>query len=247
MSSTLLPFLYQTRTIQRAWRQTIPSLSATAVRYASSNRRQLEGGSIPFDWAGQDPDAQFGRDKSDFNDITHRTLQKKNKLTLSPSEAHVFKRIFEEIAEGKMPLAKTRRRGADQQLGDGAREGQTAPSQAQSLVEHARMSEFREKYLERFPQSLRTAASKAMGMFELQPTGTALEAMSEEDKKLWAERVQYRQLREEEKRRVEGLMRNCRTDFDLWEVMQTEVFTLPERLGLTEKPSTPAPAPAPHP
>lgn len=94
------------------------------------------------------------------------------------------------------------------------------------------MTEFRDKYLERFPDSLRKAANSALGQFDLLPSDEAMEEMSEEDRKLWAERQRNRDLREEEKRRVEGLMRECKRDLDLWELMEAEVFSLPEKLGI---------------
>jgi len=158
---------------------------------------------------------------------------KGHKGTLSPNEAHIFKRIFEEIAEGKMAVPKHRRRQQKDSL-----LGKTG--QPRSLVEHARMSEFRDKYLERFPPSLRNAANKALGMFELQPSESALEEMTEEDRELWAERVRYRQLREDEKTRVETLMKECKSDFALWEVMEKEVFSIPAGLGLVPKPAASA-------
>ena len=238
--STLLPFLYQTRTIQRAWRcrPAIPFARLTHSNRGPNDDRKPEA--VPFDWDGEMPprDFQSGKPgKKFYGDLSHESLKQDRQNTLSPTEAQIFKRIFDEIAEGKMPVAKSRRQQDDK--ADGRFPWETG--QPRSLVEHARMSEFRDKYLARSPPSLRNAANKALGMFELAPSESAMEEMSEEDKQLWAERLRYRQMRADEKKRVEGLMRECRSDFALWELMGKEVFSIPERLGLRPKPTAPAP------
>ncbi|KAL6866404.1 hypothetical protein ACO1O0_002512 [Amphichorda felina] len=239
MSSTLLPFLYQTRTIQRAWRCR-PAIPFARLAHSKGGSNDNHGSeAVPFDWEGQEPPKEYrqGSSKKFYSDLSHESLKKDQRVTLSPTEAQIFKRIFDEIAEGKMPVAKSlHKQDSD---ADGRFPWQTG--QARSLVEHARMSEFRDKYLARSPPSLRKAANKALGMFELAPSESAMEEMSEEDKQLWAERLRYRQMRADEKKRVEGLMRACRTDFALWELMGKEVFSIPERLGLRPKPAAPAP------
>lgn len=238
MSSTLLPFLYQTRTIQRAWRC---RTAVSFVRLAHANRGPTEKKkteAVPFDWGGEEPPEEYRGGKKFYGDMSHEAMRGDKRNTLSPTEAQVFKRIFDEIAEGKMPAARPSRRRREEEQAD---HSPWLTGQPRSLVEHARMSEFREKYLSRSPTSLRNAANKALGMFELAPSEEAIEQMSEEDKKAWAERLRYRKMREDEKRRVEGLMRDCRTDFALWEVMQKEVFSLPEKLGLRPKSKASAP------
>ncbi|RKF74712.1 hypothetical protein GcM1_238113 [Golovinomyces cichoracearum] len=43
-------------------------------------------------------------------------------------------------------------------------------------------------------------------------------------------------IREKERERVEGLMRSAATDFDLWKVLENEVFCLIQKLGLEDPP-----------
>ncbi|KFH45616.1 hypothetical protein ACRE_034980 [Hapsidospora chrysogenum ATCC 11550] len=227
MSFTLTPFLYRTRTIQRAWKCG-PAFCLARLAHSDRGDRPPRDEAVPFDWGEAGPPK--GLRPGAYDDLSHGSLIAGRKATLSPNEAQIFKRIFEEIAEGKMAVPKHRRpQQKDTWLG--------TTGQPRSLVEHARMSEFRDKYLERFPPSLRNAANKALGMFELQPSESALEEMTEEDRELWAERVRYRQLREDEKTRVETLMKECQTDFALWEVMEKEVFSIPVGLGLVPKPA----------
>ena len=222
MSSTLTPFLYQTRTIQRAWRRW-PSVPVARLAHSG---RSSGSSDIPFDWGGEAPVKDYGRIPRSISDITHNKLQSNPELTLSPNEAHIFKRIFEEIAEGKMPAARHPR----------DRRPVSRDTQApQSLVEHARMTEFRDQTLERFPTSLRIAADKALGLFEVQSADGAVPQVSEEDKALRAERQQYTQIREVQKRQMEKQMNLCENDFDLWKLMEEEVFSLPLRLGLVQR------------
>ncbi|KAF4120931.1 hypothetical protein GMORB2_2417 [Geosmithia morbida] len=223
MSSTILPFLYQTRTLQRASWRTFSTISV--MRYAHANRprstRHDMSDSIPFEW---DQEAPFPSDYSRTeSDISSRSLRNEPSLTLSPREAHVFKSIFEEIAQGRMPPSPPPRPGGDKGYSQWT---------SDRLREHERMTEFRDKYLEKFPDSLRQAGKAALGMFDLRASDKAIEDMTEEEKQLWAERQRNQQVREDEKRRVEGLMRQCKTDFELWDVMGKEVFSLPDKLGI---------------
>lgn len=173
-----------------------------------------KGKSVPFDWATEEVPQKKIR-----SDMGHEKLQKRQ-LTLSPSEAHIFKNIFEEIAEGKMP-----RSGSSRSRGPSIESPQT-------FIEHAQMTEFRDKYLERFPSSLKRAAARAMGLFAQNPTKDQEAAMSQADRELWAERQRYQQIMLDEKRRVEKAMNICTSDVELWKLMEAEVFSLPERLGI---------------
>jgi len=60
------------------------------------------------------------------------------------------------------------------------------------------------------------------------------EATSREGKALDTEELEA--LREPERTRVEGLMKNAESDFELWEIMEKEVFSLIARLGLEDAP-----------
>ncbi|KAG5968440.1 hypothetical protein E4U58_001863 [Claviceps cyperi] len=190
---------------------------------------------IPFEWDDNKP-----QEKID-NDVTAEKAS-----TITPSEAEIFKGIFDEIAQSRMPLAKKRP----------AKSVTTSPpstspvfeargatkGMARSLVEQARVQEFREKFLTRYPSSLRSAAQIALGLYELEPnTGSSLGAsrmieLDEADKSKWEERARYQRLREEERERVDALMKACDTDAALWRVMEAEVFSLPVQLGIAQEP-----------
>ncbi|KAI6780677.1 uncharacterized protein J7T54_001181 [Emericellopsis cladophorae] len=218
-----LSFLYQTRTIQRAWR--LPA-TRSIVRYASSRADDNDEGNIPFDFGHGTSAKKQWRSGSD---MTHEALKASNR-TLSPSEAHIFKNIFDEITAGNMP--KPRRPSTPPAEGGGAdsilQSGAMAPKAAPE-----RMTEFRNKYLEAFPQSVRNAAKQAFNILET-PSETELEEMSPEDRLLWEKRARYQEVRDAEKKRMEAKMEACQDDFELWQVMEREVFSLMGKLGVSQ-------------
>ena len=59
--------------------------------------------------------------------------------------------------------------------------------------------------------------------------------LDEAEAKTLAEWGRYKKIQDEEKERVATLMRNCRTDLELWNIMQKEVFSLPKKLGILQE------------
>ncbi|EGS19467.1 uncharacterized protein CTHT_0049280 [Thermochaetoides thermophila DSM 1495] len=112
-----------------------------------------------------------------------------------------------------------------------------------------------EKALLRFPPSLRQAARIALGTMEedaaaekAPPPSTTHPIHDEivnEETKLGAQidvaldplstPVKNEALRRAERRRVEAKMLQCKTDFELWDVLEEEVFPMVEKLGLDEE------------
>ncbi|KAK3290180.1 uncharacterized protein B0H64DRAFT_413576 [Chaetomium fimeti] len=109
-----------------------------------------------------------------------------------------------------------------------------------------------EKAFLRFPPSLRQAARMALGTVE---EGKAAErignasAVAEESSMTEEQRaaaqidlvldplsksVQNEALRREERNRVDAKMRAAKSDFELWDVLEEEVFPLVQKLGLDE-------------
>jgi hypothetical protein len=108
-----------------------------------------------------------------------------------------------------------------------------------------------EKALLRFPPSLRKAARMALGTIEEDKaaevhgsaTPAAEQSLSIEEKparqldlKLdpLAKSVQNEALRREQRNRVEAKMHAAQTDFELWDILEEEVFPLVEKLGIDE-------------
>ncbi|QPG95446.1 hypothetical protein C2857_000693 [Epichloe festucae Fl1] len=231
MSSTLVPFLYQTRTLQRALR------SRNVVQFARSahvpprrSKPRKQDNSIPFEWDHDTP----------LDDVGNAADKQS---TITPSEAEVFKGIFDDIAQGRMPSARKRPAPSGTtphlHVSSVPSSKEQAPGMARSIVEQARVTEFRDKILRRYPPSLRHAAQVALGLYELEPKSNngAASKMMELDEAYRArreERTKYEGARTEERERVDALMEACDTDAALWRVMETEVFSLPARLGIAQ-------------
>ncbi|KAK4442695.1 hypothetical protein QBC34DRAFT_418317 [Podospora aff. communis PSN243] len=107
MSTTLLPFLYQTRTIQRLsqTRVSTPALRAFfhATAAPSAQRRKTSpraGSAIPFEFP---PGSEHLNPNFSIGDIPRG-----HQPTITPSERSTFAKIFEEIAaRGKSPAQST--------------------------------------------------------------------------------------------------------------------------------------------
>lgn len=120
----------------------------------------------------------------------------------------------------------------------------------------------RENALLRFPPTLRRAARMAFGMLDVMPqpavkveggqqedvgtntTGKEVDAVDLVASKLsneqLAKTVQFEAQRREERLRIKALMDASRNDFELWEVIEDEIFPLVERLGMTDAPPNPS-------
>ncbi|KAM3514115.1 hypothetical protein MY11210_002216 [Beauveria gryllotalpidicola] len=225
MPPSFLPFLYQTRTIQHGLR---PSTFTRVVRLAHSFSQNKPSYSIPFDWEDDAHHDEFSGTASSQTS------------TITPSEAEIFKGIFDEISQGRMPVSKKKtafNAMREQAASTSATGAGKLDTKARSIVDQARLADFRDKFLSRYPSSLRNAAQVALGLFEVpaneEGTRTFME-LKEADAANWAERAMYDQLRSEERKRVDCLMESCTTDTELWNLMEREIFTLPERLGILQ-------------
>ncbi|UPK89312.1 hypothetical protein LCI18_000247 [Fusarium solani-melongenae] len=224
MSRNLLPFLYQTRTLQFACRRPVSLLVAQKAGIITQNKRSKRpDNSIPFEWD----------DQEEAN--SHTTPEQEG--TLTPTESEIFKGIFDEIAQGRLPKAKKRPESAEEQAEHTSRKPAKETSGEESfegsLVDQARSAQSSPNFLKQFPASLQNAAQAALGQFKLAPSRPRLRDLAELDRaeaKQMAVWAQYESIREKEKLRVETLMRNCQTDVELWEVMEDEVFSLPGKL-----------------
>ncbi|KUJ14790.1 uncharacterized protein LY89DRAFT_122347 [Mollisia scopiformis] len=91
-----------------------------------------------------------------------------------------------------------------------------------------------------YPPTLREGAAKAMlsvPILENDEVGHDEEKANQLSMKIKA--AELENMRAPERLRVETLMRNAKTDFELWEVMEKEVFSMISRLGLEENPKLP--------
>ncbi|OHW96146.1 hypothetical protein CSPAE12_05164 [Colletotrichum incanum] len=226
MSTTLTPFLYQTRTILRT-SAALRSLSTSAGRHHAYPRTRGEQ-SIPFEWdspADKQPDIPSG-------------LNNAEKSTITPTEKFIFQNIFADIAK---------RSGSG---GGGGALMQDTPQDATAAQQEAGLeSGPRHAILSKFPRSLRRAAQAALEMREVQGDELSSPRISfkpeeedlESDLMLEAEREQAARLeaarneiRTIEIVRLQALLDQCNTDVEVWDVLERDVFSMVAKLGISE-------------
>ncbi|KAH7327766.1 hypothetical protein B0I35DRAFT_415672 [Stachybotrys elegans] len=200
--STLLPFLYQTQTLRclRTLRHVRRHAALTQVR---TFRQRPGKSSIPFNWEGS------------------KDVEPKQPSTITPSEAQVFKGIFEEIAQGK------------------AAQSMRSSDPGRSQTEQERIVQFREQILQRYPSSLRESAELALGLYSKQseePGSSKMLELEPVSQETLAERARLAEKHDQARTKIVTLMTDCRTDAELWAVLEEHVFSLPQRMGLVPKP-----------
>ncbi|KAI0474906.1 hypothetical protein GGR56DRAFT_485739 [Xylariaceae sp. FL0804] len=251
MPSTLLPFLYQTRTLLRA----APRARQVVIRslHTSAGRRQPRPPSefdIPFD-----------------NDVDPNIpMEPTRPSTITPTEREAFERIFADIkARGLKPKPNPVEPASSETAApSSSRSAMLIMQQATEDAGHARQpsvvspalladaSADRNKVLLRFPPELRAAASRALETVDLHIPGVRTRepgygdagqddpARADANPEDWespphtySRTLELEARRQPERQRVEGLISAAENDFDLWQVLEEEVFTMPARLGLT--------------
>lgn len=255
MSTTLTPFLYQTRTLQRL--HLVPtvrrSLSRACFHTPSSLRARgrESDDSIPFDLP------------SDVQDEARRTAdpaEHSDKLsTITPAERRAFDAIFQEIASRGVRSSNSDI--ADNVINLVVQDATNRPSSTSSNKQSNVLD--RDAVLEKFPPSLRQAASLALGELEdvnhnmpYGPAGQDLSSLSREDaaaRRLgqgdvldWEDdsaaidqmvkSATIGDHRRREQQRVERYLADASSDFQLWKTMTKNIFRMVEKLGIGERP-----------
>ncbi|KAL0940100.1 uncharacterized protein CTRU02_206710 [Colletotrichum truncatum] len=212
MATTLTPFLYQTRTILRA-SAAVRAFSATAGQLHRPPREQP----IPFEWEGsieeERPDIPSGRDGG-------------VRSTITPTERHVFRKIFDDLAKRNPTLAQPSSLSSDN--ADAADAPETGS---------------RDAILSKYPPSLRRAAEAALGMREVsddhpeRPFASRIAFKREEMEpdQVDAETQDiHDELRTLEAIKLQQLLDVCNTDVEVWDVLEQEVFSMVEKLGIAQ-------------
>lgn len=200
--------------------------------------------SVPVNEFGEADDGEFGEadgagfegeDGESYEDEGEErasmNLRGPRESTITEGERRAFQRIFTDMfaqnsssAEAPPPgdqvQAKTRLNSI---MGDAL--GRMPPD--------PRTQEEKERIVSSYPQALQSAAAKAMRLGqgdEEDPFDGEMEELRDIDQE------QLQAVREPEVERVETLMKEAKTDIELWEVMEKEVFSLIPKLGLDEAP-----------
>lgn len=151
--------------------------------------------------------------------------------TITPSERAAFETIFENI-RSKTKNAKRYDIFDEETTGPAARE--RAKARLEGILGNAmtaaipRTRDEMEIVVNRYPPSLRALAAKAVG---LDFDESSFEETAKEEEQAM-DNDQLEELRKPIREGVEAKMRAANTDFELWAVMEKEVFPLIEKLGL---------------
>ncbi|KAK9776152.1 putative Mtf2-like C-terminal domain-containing protein [Seiridium cardinale] len=244
MSAPPLLFLYQTRTLLRCRR--LPSIARSL--HVTPARRSRGENDIPFAQDGPGADIPVGKTQT--------------RGTITPTERETFDRIFADIAarglkprmqQDVRPASETTRRATNLIIEAAAAvddAGGITRGKPISAAQYVSAARDKDKALLRFPPSLRAAASRAFELLNpdhpaafLPPNGkqtTKPEAdETDETAEMWQtpknsilRAVEVDAKRQPEQKRVERLMSGAQTDFELWDIMEQEVFCYPQKLGL---------------
>ena len=232
MTSTMLPFLYQTRTIQQNARHVVPRL---VNEFHLSTPWQLGRG-------------RFSRSKRSTDPVPFElapdqipTLRDKEfpKSTMTSTERKVFDDIFGDIKKKRLQSAAPRT--ALEVLAMSQAAATTAKTNQESARIEAAMK--REKMLHVYPPSLRRAAELALGLQEDDhPEQVELEAKSEASQnehdrgklpRSTADQEALLALHRTERAHFIELIKSATTDQDLWAILK-RVFDMAPRLGIAD-------------
>jgi pentatricopeptide repeat protein len=250
MPAPYLPFLYQTRTILRS--RHLPPTTSFARRCLHLTAPRYRSNDIPF--ARGAP----GEGKGEGEDIPLEEDAPRG--TITPSERQTFERIFADIASRGLkpnpsrdmpPPSPTAQRSTNLIMEMAAADaGQHRFGNIMSPAYHSDTAKDKNRALQRFPPSLRAAASRAFELLHpnhhdaLAEPGSSSTVEEGEDGSEWhthndtsMRTAELDAKRHPEQKRVEDLMTCAGTDFELWDILEKEVFTYPAKLGLRKEDS----------
>lgn len=218
--STLLPFLYQTRTIQFSVSRTVrPALRSF---HATSVRPRRDESSVPFEWDDNSPH----RGERDIGEEDVNSSSG-GQSTITPTEERAFRKIFADIAK--------RSRHAQDQHGFPVSRSPIATKDSAFEAD---------KVLRKYPPALRDSVRAALGLPELEKAlprvdmaarREAEEAAAAEVLEQWEKQ---KALRDEAADRIEQLLKECKTDDEVGAVMEREIFSMVKKLGIDEGKTT---------
>ena len=179
--------------------------------------------------------------------------------TITATERQIFERIFADIkarglkssipddASGKDPPTFASRSAMLIMQQAAQDSGQSRPATVPGAGLLAGAAKDRNKALLRFPPDLRAAASKALNAIDPSsaPYDDSLRPADKKNtpaEKPWTapphtfmRKQELDSKRQPERMRVEDLITSAKTDRELWDVLEAEVFTMPARMGIGKK------------
>ncbi|KAJ9144678.1 hypothetical protein NKR23_g5768 [Pleurostoma richardsiae] len=262
MSGTLTPFLYQTRTLRKLLSSRSLATTSTIFRGLHTTSRVRSRDPIPFELPpeleSQNPDS---RDDENHRRSTITPAEKKafdrifqEIATRKSSSSHQPKARARKAGAGKAKPSPNN--AINVIIADAAAEQASELQRSPMLFEPPSFegtfsAADRKSALMRFPPSLRKAARMALGA-----PGQTLGHEPEEEDLPWGDELAAEEgakvgegampmdldsltqafeqsgVRREERTRVQEKMKRAPSDFALWDVVEEEVFSMVDRLGL---------------
>jgi hypothetical protein len=240
-SRTLLPFLYQTATIQQ-WQPTSRSFARRNV-YSRSRPRDA----IPFKTA--DDDVPFEDPEGKLPPTIH-DAQATNNTTMTGTERAAFEKLYKTFStegQGRSKDSDGEHEELDQIADECYQDDEDSSSKSLDKVFDAVL---KGAIPSRTAQTrIRTSTTGASGPGK--EASTAVKDASKDEKKLakQAEKERLRILRLEERERVDQLLKTAKSDQQLWSILDHEVFEQlrkhdldkpkPKKKGPNSKPDPP--------
>ncbi|KAH7551426.1 hypothetical protein BM1_09742 [Bipolaris maydis] len=213
---TLLPFLYQTTTIQQCQSTTRPIVRRTIA----SRSRPENGDDIPFVDENLPPpvDNEPGR-----------------KTTITSTERAAFEKLYRKFnTEGRQQKEKDHVVELDQIADEYYEDDEenSKPSLDQ-IFDEAMKGESRLRSIRTLAQRQRAGAQSGKDGSPTNQTGKELDNSPRSRRKgLGFDTAQLREMRLAERERVDKLIRNASTDRELWQILEREVFAKVRALDL---------------
>ncbi|KAI9728274.1 MAG: hypothetical protein M1834_007767 [Cirrosporium novae-zelandiae] len=247
--STLLPFLYQTATLRkidsaaiRRIQMHLQLIPSSRRKYATNRPSGTSRGPaeyIPFEGLSKGSTSQLGAPQ----------IPRSKNSTITKQERDIWAQVFKGLAKYPAPGPKTsrlRNSVADVKRDETQSESPSVSMDPTSAENAHDMEENLRKAIDRYPPALRTAALNAMRSAALNwKEGGAEEEpeLTEAEKKAEKEYARIiRETRERELRRIIKCLEDQKTDVGIWKVLEQEVFSMLEKLGLSELKSRSTPA-----
>ena len=232
---TLLPFLYQTPTIQQWHTHTLP----IPRQYHSGGRRTTLDEDLPFERPKRDDNDEL---PPAINESTDEAgLLASRKSTVTDVERRAFQKLYETLGQDTRPggdedVPFAGKEDGDMVFDEYYEEEEGAEDKAQDN-DTVKVEEVFDKVISRKPLPRAELKSRKAGKKRPEILKTLAEKRANAGKtreEVKEERDKLRVLREEEKMRIMALMDQAQTDVELWRVLQTEVLEVIKALDLDQ-------------
>lgn len=217
-AKTLLPFLYQTHTIQQ-WK---PAARPITRRNLTSRSNNSDGDDVPFEDASLPP--------------TIDQAEAARKTTITGSERAAFEKLYRTFnTQGKAKSDNEHLVELDQIADEYYEDDEDHPSQSlEKVFNEVLTGEPRLKGLHTARQSAQVKSRKAVEINastsnSLSPRIREVQPRTTDAR---TEAIMIRELRLAERERVDKLLKNAQTDRELWQILEREVFDQIRKLDL---------------